>query len=497
MNRTEIKSALKEFAPSQCGVELPKGMTWSKYINTAKMAELRAMHSHAVSATKIPSTTKGHDMSETETKLAGATATEIITDELPNAKASEAEASVFPVPTPSNEAEKQLAQTLDTLLNTVTKGSIKSLQDIVKRVDTLRNEKNNLSSTLVSMEAKIRALSTAKPAIATGAIKSTSSDGSIPNGTLVMAKAQDIFLPPSGKKVPVLDFDVPTFEWDAPHPLVPDVDPNYIFNPAHLVDFLFALVTGKNTWIHGHTGTGKTTLVEQVCARLSYPMMRINMDNDIERADFLGSSQLTQEGGVTVSKFVEGVLPRAMQMPCVLLIDECDFGKSGIMYVLQRALESKGLLLTEDGGRLVVPNSMFRMVASANTRGQGDEMGCYPGARVLSNAFLDRFTTWIHVDYMGQKEEQRLLETTFPSMKTEVAEKLAVFAREIRKAFINRELLTTISPRSLISIGEASSFYAMVMPETEALKKAITSAFIERATDDTRAKVHEIANRIF
>jgi cobaltochelatase CobS subunit len=329
-------------------------------------------------------------------------------------------------------------------------------------------------------------------------VKTNLETSDIPAGKFKTDLAKNIFLKPDGSKSDSLNFEVPVFDWAHDHPEVPILDPNYIFNPESLATFLYALVTNKNTWLHGHTGTGKTTFVEQVAARLKWPVIRVNLDNDIERSDFLGQTQLvTSAAGTTESRFVEGVLPRAMQSPCIFLIDEMDFGKSGIMYVLQRALEAKGLLMTEEGGKLIQPHPLFRIAATANTRGQGDELGCYPGARTQSNALLDRFTVWINVDYMSERDEQRLLEAAFPGIDTSFTSQLVTFAKEIRKAFLNRELLQSISPRSLLSICEARAFFSNVTDKEKATKLAIKTSYLQRATEDTVIKVNEIAQRCF
>lgn len=393
------------------------------------------------------------------------------------------------------EIKREFEMSIDALLGPATGGKVTSLRQIISTMMSLKEEANK-GKEMASEVARLQRELAMKPSAAPITLEAAH-DGSIPSGKMEMVSAKDIFVSASGAKSDKLGFNVPSFKWDAPHPMVPAIDPNYVFRIEHLISFLYALSNNKNAWLYGHTGTGKTTFVEQVAARLGYPVMRVNMDNDIERSDFLGSTQLMEEKGATVSRFHEGVLPRAMQQGCILLVDEMDFGKSGIMYVMQRALEAKGLLLTEDGGRLVTPHPMFRIVATANTRGQGDEYGCYPGARVQSNALLDRFTVWMNIDYMSEAEEHALLKSSFPTMPAAAINQLTLFAREIRKAFLNRELLMSISPRSLLSIGESSMFYSYVLPPETAMQLAIETTYIEKATDDTKTKVIEIANRCF
>lgn len=394
---------------------------------------------------------------------------------------------------------------LDALIDAATGGKFAAVEDIKKiaekeilllkkQVDSTKKQLSKVKAELKKQESEPKRFA---PSIEKEPLGSKDSSR-IPEGTFSTALASDVFLGSNGEKHEFLNFEVPVFDWDSPHPEVPEIDDSYVFRSDMLVTFLYGLVTNQNTWLHGHTGTGKTTFVEQVAARLQWPVVRVNLDNDIERSDFLGQTQLvTSEQGTTESKFVEGVLPRAMQTPSIFLVDEMDFGKSGIMYVMQRALEAKGLLLTEDGGRLISPHPLFRIAATANTRGQGDEDGCYPGARTQSNALLDRFTVWIHVDYMDKEQEKKLLKAHFPDISDSYIDSLTQFAREVRKAFSQRELLQSISPRALLAICKAKEFIGAVGSEEQANQVAINSAYLQKATADTVTKVKELYQRAF
>lgn len=396
---------------------------------------------------------------------------------------------------PKIQVNPAFKDALNSMLRASTDNKVTSLEELLNEIKNLESIANNAHKA----ELDARAAANRKTnTFEVREVKVESSAGSsIPNGKFEVKLASEVFKAPAGKS-DFLKFEVPVFTWEHDHPEVPEIDPNYIFNPEALVSFLYALVNNKNTWLHGHTGTGKTTFVEQVAARLQWPVVRVNLDNDIERGDFLGQTQLvTGASGATESKFVEGVLPRAMQNPCIFLIDEMDFGKSGIMYVLQRALEAKGLLITEDGGKLIHPHPLFRIAATANTRGQGDELGCYPGARTQSNALLDRFTVWLNIDYMNETQEASLLASMFKETDEPFIKQLVTFAKEIRKAFNDRELLQTISPRSLMSICHAREFYTNIIDKDKATKLAIKSCFLQRATEDTVAKVNEISARCF
>ena len=317
---------------------------------------------------------------------------------------------------------------------------------------------------------------------------------------VVMRSAQDVFQ----RKVKALKFDIPTLIWrddtgaEVQHPQCPDIDETYEFRPDHLIKFLSAHLFGLNPWLHGHTGTGKTTLCLQVAARIGFPTPRMNLDGNIERADMVGSKEMIIENGVPVTTFVEGILPKAMQMPCFLILDEFDAGRDEVMFVLQRALEKKGLVLTEDGGRVVECHPLFRFVATANSRGQGDEYGWYSGVRPVNVATMDRFQVMIEVDYLDKSTETKLLTNKYPNLKKSDAEEMAQFATEIRTAFKAGELSTTISPRGMDGLCMFFLHMSDLMPDRKtALKKALEVVITDRAPMDSRRTVIEMADRVF
>lgn len=318
----------------------------------------------------------------------------------------------------------------------------------------------------------------------------------LPKGRVVMKKAHEALGLTKGQKV--FDFDVPVWEWDGDHPHVPDVDEHYIFRPSHLMQILWALITNKKTWISGPTGTGKSTLVEQICARLNWPMLRINFDSEITRLDLIGRDVLSNDGGTTTSRFVDGILPQAMQGPYVLLCDEVDFIRPEVAYVFQRALEDKGLLITEDGGRLVTPHPMFRMIATANTQGQGDDLGLYQGARPQSMAFLDRFTVWVDVQYLSQAEEQQLLESKVPFIDADDAKLITKYVGEHRRCFMGAEIAQPLSPRGVLALGEAMATFTGFYPnKKDAVKMALDSVILNRASNADKAVIRSLVDRVF
>jgi len=271
-----------------------------------------------------------------------------------------------------------------------------------------------------------------------------------------------------------------------------------VFRPFELLRVLYAVMTNQRCYLHGHTGTGKTTLIEQVAARLNWPFMRVNFDSEITRMDLIGRDVLANEGGVTTSKFVDGILPQMMSGPYIGCLDEIDFVRPDIAYVLQRAAEGNGLMLTEDGGRMVKPHKLFRMFATGNTVGQGDEYGMYQGARPQSMAFLDRFTVWVKVDYLKPADRKKLIKSRLPKLSTLHAEKLNNYITEHLTAFTQSKVMQPISPRGFLSLGQAMTAYMSFIPdEKKAVEEAIATTILDRASVNDRAVLKAISQRVW
>jgi len=376
-------------------------------------------------------------------------------------------------------------------------------------IDALLKQNNNLSfdqmvdqfneqvSKVMELSNQVTRLSNASsnvPAMPTGGV-----DDDL-TFEVVMADAGKVF----GRKVKALAFEIPTLVWrnasgdEVRHPLCPDTDDNYEFRPDHLIKFLSAHLFGQNLWLHGHTGTGKTTLAEQVAARVGFPVHRLNLDSNIERSDMVGSKELVVENGVPVTSYAEGILPRAMQQPSFLILDEMDAGQADVLFTIQRALEKKGLVLTEDGGRVVQSHPLFRFIATANSRGQGDEYGWYQGVRPMNVATLDRFGVFIEVDYLDKTTEQKLLCNKYPTLSKPEATEMCQFSTEIRQAFKTGELSTTISPRGMDSLVMYYLHMSKLMPDRKtALKKSLEVVITDRAPADSTRTVIEMADRVF
>jgi cobaltochelatase CobS len=320
----------------------------------------------------------------------------------------------------------------------------------------------------------------------------------LPEGKVVMRKAADVFKI-SGGAAKAFQFEVPTFQWAYPHPHVPDLDADYLFRPDMLITLLVSLVKNQPPWLAGHTGTGKSTFVEQVAARLQWPLLRVNFDSEITRMDLVGRDTLKTDPatGTTVTEWVDGILPTALKGPYILLLDEISFVRPDVSYVLQRALEGKGLLLTENGGELVRPHAMNRIIATDNTVGQGDEFGMYQGARPQSMAFLDRFNPFIHVGYLKEAEELALIQKRAPTIPPAVAKLIARYVAEHRQAFTNAEVLQPISPRGVIGLAEQFvTFRSIYGDDKKATKRAFEDMVLAKASQQDKAVLQGIVDRV-
>jgi cobaltochelatase CobS len=310
--------------------------------------------------------------------------------------------------------------------------------------------------------------------------------GEIPSGKVVMRKVRDVF------DIDTV-FEVPCWEWDGPHPDVPAIDNDYIFRPDLLVRALYALVTNQRMYLQGDTGSGKTTLVEQIAARLNYPFGRINFDSEITRMDLIGRDVL-KEGK---TEFIDGFLPKYLSGPYIICFDEIDFVRPDVAYAMQAALEGNGIVITEDGGRRVKPHPMARMFGTGNTVGQGDEKGMYQGARPQSIAFLDRFTIWAKVPYLDSTQRKELLSKRVPALTEAELNVIIKYSDEHLIAFDQAKVLQPISPRGIIAVGQTLAFLnATSRKAKNNLHVALSTVVLDRATQGDYATLKGIVDRV-
>jgi cobaltochelatase CobS len=317
----------------------------------------------------------------------------------------------------------------------------------------------------------------------------------LPNGQMTMVQADTLF--PTMKGINLM---VPQFQWDAPHPDVPAINNDYIFRKGMLIRALNSLCKGDNFWLTGHTGSGKTTMVEQVAARLGWPVARIAFDSNVDRSELVGRMNLRGDGsGGTISEWLPGILESASRNGYIILTDEIDASHPNSIYTLQPMLEGKPLSILEDGGRIVTRHPMCRIVATGNTTGNGDPSGLYPACRILSAATLDRFTTFITVPYMTLDEEIKLIKSQAPALKVAMVKQLAKFAVEMRTAFTSGQTAVSYSPRRSVAFAkELESLFRMgFTDEKTVISTAFRSKLYDASPEEYRQRVTEIANNVF
>ena len=386
------------------------------------------------------------------------------------------------------------ATILDAVLSAAGMPDIKTM---VHKINSSTADMSEATLKISELQDKLKQTAAAAIAVAPVVTKADAS-GTIPSGKVVTKNAAEVFNMTGAAKAQ-FDFNIPVWEWDGVHPHVPVIDPSYIFRPEELLRGLYALLTNQRAYFYGHTGTGKTTLIEQMAARLLWPFMRVNFDSEITRMDLIGRDTLSTEGGVTVSKFEDGILPQAMSGPYILCCDEVDFVRPDVAYVMQRALEGNGLLLTEDGGRVIEAHPMFRMFATGNTQGQGDEHGMYAGARPQSMAFLDRFTVWCQVDYLAANDRKKLIKAKVPSLNDEHLNLVCQYTKEHLEAFKSAKVMQPLSPRGMISLAQAVGMFVSMAEdggEKDALKRAFGTTILDRATSTDHAVLRGVVDRL-
>ena len=315
----------------------------------------------------------------------------------------------------------------------------------------------------------------------------------MPTGELVKRPTREVFPNNKSKFLPQY---VTCWQWDGPNPYVPAVDPHYVFVDSDLATYLQAREDNLNSWIHGDTGCGKSTFAQQVDARTCTMNHRVNFDTDITRTEFVGTHAVVIEGGQQVTKFVDGILPRAMQQPSTLLLDEADAIRPDIAYVLQPVLEHGCLRLLEDGGRTIVPHPNFRIVSTANSAGSGDMSGLYASAvQAQSAATRNRYDVFIRMEYLSAHAEVTLICKTHELTKP-AADRLKDFIGKYRAAFKTGEIQEPLSPRNTFVLANLIQKWEPHVGLDLAFERAVTFNLTNRVDEQQRAVIVGLGDRV-
>jgi cobaltochelatase CobS len=288
------------------------------------------------------------------------------------------------------------------------------------------------------------------------------------------------------------DIEVPAFsEADE---RVPDLDPAYVFDPDTTMAIVAGFARNRRVMIQGYHGTGKSTHIEQVAARLNWPLIRINLDAHISRIDLVGRDAIVLRDGQQVTEFREGLLPWALQHPVALVFDEYDAGRPDVMFVIQRVLETEGKLTLLDQNRVIRPNPWFRLFATTNTIGLGDTTGLYHGTQAINQGQMDRWNIVATLNYLPAATEAQIVlaksgEYDDPKGKATVEQMIKV-ADLSRQGFINGDISTVMSPRTVISWAQNALIFGDV-------GYAFRVSFLNKCDESERPLIAEYFQRVF
>ena len=285
---------------------------------------------------------------------------------------------------------------------------------------------------------------------------------------------------------------VPAFSQADAH--VPDIDSVYRFNPEVTLALLAGFTHNRRVLVQGLHGTGKSTHIEQVAARLNWPCVRVNLDGHISRLDLVGRDTVVLRDGQQVTEFQEGIVPWALQRPVALIFDEYDAGRPDVMFVIQRILEQGGQFTLLDQNRVLRPHPGFRLFATSNTVGLGNLNGLYHGAQRLNHAQMDRWNIVAALNYLPAAEEMAIVAARVPSLadpaRQTLLEAMVALADLTRKGFAAGDLSTLMSPRTVITWGENIDIF-----QDPAL--ALRLSFLNKCDDAERPVVAEYYQRCF
>ena len=257
--------------------------------------------------------------------------------------------------------------------------------------------------------------------------------------------------PCSPEEVFAIDLPWPVKRFSKGGDHVPQVDSSFHFVSSVTRAILAGFEHNRRVYLHGPHGSGKSSHIEQVAARLNWPLVRVNLDGHITRADLLGRDMVVLRDDKQVTEFVPGILVWALQRPVALVFDEYDAGRPDVMFVIQRLLETEGSLTLVDQNRVITPNPAFRIFATANTAGQGDSTGMYVGTQSLNQAQIDRWHLFVELPYLAEEEELKVLNRRFPKLDRDLARKMIRLAGFCRKAHAQGDLSSLMSLRTLIT----------------------------------------------
>ena len=288
------------------------------------------------------------------------------------------------------------------------------------------------------------------------------------------------------------DMTVPAFSEHTEH--VPDVDRAYVFDPDTTLAILAGFAHNRRVMIQGYHGTGKSTHIEQVAARLNWPCVRVNLDSHISRIDLVGKDAIVLRDGKQVTEFREGILPWALQTPTALVFDEYDAGRADVMFVIQRVLEVEGKMTLLDQNRVIRPHPAFRLFATANTVGLGDTTGLYHGTQQINQGQMDRWNIVTTLNYLEHDVEVEIALAKEPGYATDegrdILSKMVRVADLTRAGFIAGDISTVMSPRTVLTWAQNARIF-------DDVGFGFRVSFLNKCDETERVLVAEYYQRCF
>jgi cobaltochelatase CobS len=278
------------------------------------------------------------------------------------------------------------------------------------------------------------------------------------------------------------------------HELVPEADDTYQFDPATTAAILAGFAQNRRVLVQGYHGTGKSTHIEQIAARLNWPCMRINLDSHISRIDLIGRDAIVLREGKQVTEFQEGLVPWALQRPVALVFDEYDAGRPDVMFVIQRILEAQGKLTLLDQNRVIAPHPYFRIFATSNTIGQGDATGLYHGTQPINQGQLDRWNIVCQLNYLDAAHEEGMILAKLAAYQNargkKVIKSMVAMAALTRNGFMQGDISTVMSPRTVLSWAENAILF-------DDIHTAFRLSFFNKCDEAERPVIAEYYQRCF
>jgi cobaltochelatase CobS len=289
-----------------------------------------------------------------------------------------------------------------------------------------------------------------------------------------------------------VDMETPAFSQGEEH--VPTIDENYQFDFDTTLAILAGFKHNRRVMIQGYHGTGKSTHIEQVAARLNWPMIRVNLDSHVSRIDLVGKDAIVLKDGQQVTEFREGILPWALQNPVAIVFDEYDAGRPDVMFVIQRVLEVEGKLTLLDQSRVIKPHPYFRLFSTTNTIGLGDTTGLYHGTQQINQGQMDRWNIVATLNYLPHDDETKIILSKVKDYQNDegraIVSAMVRVADLTREGFVSGDISTVMSPRTVLTWAENAQIFGDV-------GTAFRMSFLNKCDEMERAIVAEYFQRCF